>query len=213
MTTFKAAITAAAFVAASMAGINSAQALTLSYSTTYNGAINVTTGGGANTPESVPGSDFYGNTFVAPTDPNFPTAPTYGFYDDYIFNITSAAGTNSVTSTINLGTLEVTNLQARLYALPGAFNPNTVPGGGCPGGCLASWSSTVTAANVTYTVLNYTGPLAPGSYVLEIRGDAVGANGGSYSGVLNLQAVPVPAAAWLFGSAVAGLGWLRRRAR
>lgn len=28
---------------------------------------------------------------------------------------------------------------------------------------------------------------------------------------ITLQAVPVPAAAWLFGSALAGLGWLRRR--
>ncbi|HJP04021.1 MAG: VPLPA-CTERM sorting domain-containing protein [Gammaproteobacteria bacterium] len=26
-----------------------------------------------------------------------------------------------------------------------------------------------------------------------------------------LTAVPVPAAAWLFGSALAGLGWIRRR--
>ena len=28
---------------------------------------------------------------------------------------------------------------------------------------------------------------------------------------ITLQAVPVPAAVWLFGSALAGLGWLRRR--
>jgi hypothetical protein len=28
---------------------------------------------------------------------------------------------------------------------------------------------------------------------------------------ITLQAVPVPAAAWLFGSALAGLGWLRRK--
>jgi len=28
---------------------------------------------------------------------------------------------------------------------------------------------------------------------------------------ITLQAVPIPAAVWLFGSALAGLGWLRRR--
>jgi len=28
---------------------------------------------------------------------------------------------------------------------------------------------------------------------------------------INVSAVPVPAAVWLFGSALAGLGWIRRK--
>ena len=28
---------------------------------------------------------------------------------------------------------------------------------------------------------------------------------------VNVSAVPIPAAVWLFGSALAGLGWLRRK--
>jgi hypothetical protein len=193
--------------------IGSVQAMPVSYSTTYNGSINVTTGGGANTVLPVPGSDFYGNTFAAPTL-NFaspPAAAAYGFYDDFIFTIPVGAGSNSVTSSISIpGALEITGLQSRLFALPLGYVPGSTVGIGCPGGCVAAWGTTVAAANVTYTVLNPI-TLGPGSYVLQIRGDATGAFGGSYSGVLNLTAVPVPAALWLFGSAVGGLGLLRRR--
>ena len=44
--------------------------------------------------------------------------------------------------------------------------------------------------------------------------DACGFNGGfcaDLSGQVVANVVPVPAAAWLFGSALAGLGWLRRK--
>lgn len=201
----------AALVAISMFHGGSAQAMPVSYSTTYNGSINVTTGAGANTALPVPGSDFYGNTFAAPTL-NFtaPAAATgFGFYDDFIFTIPVGAGTNSVTSSISIpGSLQISGLQSRLFALPLGYTGGAL--GACPGGCLAVWGTTVAAANVTYTVLN---PilLGPGSYVLQIRGDATGAFGGSYSGVLNLTAIPVPAAVWLFGSALGGLGLLKRR--
>ena len=50
--------------------------------------------------------------------------------------------------------------------------------------------------------------------VLDIAGPDIRAIfGGSPSGTTNLvlQTVPVPAAVWLFGSALAGLGWVRRR--
>ena len=201
----------AALAALSMFCIGSAQAMPLSYSTTYNGAINVTTGAGANTVQPVPGSDFYGNTFIAPTL-NFvsPAAATgFGFYDDFIFTIPVGAGSNSVTSSITIpGALQITGLQSRLFALPGGYTGGAL--GACPGGCIAVWGTTVAAGNVTYTVLDPI-VLGPGSYVLQIRGDATGAAGGSYSGVLNLTAVPVPAAVWLFGSALGGLGLLRRR--
>jgi hypothetical protein len=194
-----------------MSYIGGAQAMPLSYSTTYNGAINVTTGAGANTVQPVPGSDFYGNTFTAPTL-NFvsPAAATgFGFYDDFIFTIPVGAGSNSVTSSISIpGSLQISGLQSRLFALPLGYTGGAL--GACPGGCIAVWGTTVAAANVTYTVLDPI-VLGPGSYVLQIRGDATGAAGGSYSGVLNLTAVPVPAAVWLFGGALGGLGLLRRR--
>ena len=51
----------------------------------------------------------------------------------------------------------------------------------------------------------------------EVFGDFIGnarlynAQGLAVSDNLAITAVPVPAAVWLFGSALAGLGWLRRR--
>jgi hypothetical protein len=45
----------------------------------------------------------------------------------------------------------------------------------------------------------------PGTYSLKIYGD----DGAAYSGTIS--AVPLPAAAWLFGSALLGLGAMRRK--
>lgn len=50
-------------------------------------------------------------------------------------------------------------------------------------------------------------PLGPGTYSYVIQQTGMDLN--SYS--LKFQVVPVPAAAWLFGSALGLLGWLRRR--
>ena len=51
------------------------------------------------------------------------------------------------------------------------------------------------------------------AYDINASGQIVGVgtlSDGS-SGAFMLTAVPVPAAIWLFGSALAGLGWLRRK--
>jgi hypothetical protein len=107
--------------------------------------------------------------------------------------------------------LGISNLQARLFELT---TPLPYIGAPPSGTLMQAWGSafscgtgcsgeTVVLAN---TVLN------PGTYVLQLRGIVSGSLSGSYGGALNLTAIPVPAAAWLFGSALAGLGWLRRRA-
>lgn len=49
------------------------------------------------------------------------------------------------------------------------------------------------------------------NYYLLVTGDATGAKGGSYTGNYAVAAVPLPAAVWLFGSALAGLAVVRRR--
>lgn len=55
-----------------------------------------------------------------------------------------------------------------------------------------------------------TGVLTAGTvYNLTIVGDATGLAGGDYTG--SITAVPVPAAAWLFGSALIGLAGMSRR--
>jgi len=58
-------------------------------------------------------------------------------------------------------------------------------------------ASSSTYNNETFATLGIT----PGPYVSFWEGDSI-----------TLNVVPVPAAVWLFGSALAGLGWMRRKA-
>jgi hypothetical protein len=63
------------------------------------------------------------------------------------------------------------------------------------------------------TLLNYL--LAPGSYTVAAAGASTAAVSANRSGTVSFSAtpVPVPAAVWLMGSALAGLGAFRRRSR
>lgn len=159
----------------------------------------------------VPSSFTYSHSFNSPTT-TIPGSPGsgYGFYDDFVFQITSAS-TNSITSTIDFaGILQINNLQVRLYNAAG----NSFPVLGAPvTPSIDAWSSPVNYGPTTGTVAVLpTTVLGAGTYVLEVRGNVVGASGGSYSGVLNIAAVPIPGAVWLFGSALAGLVSVRRKA-
>jgi hypothetical protein len=159
---------------------------------------------------TIAGSYTYGHGYGAPTGQLQGAPAGFGFYDSYVFTITDAV-TNSITSTIDLGSLQVSNLQVRLYSLVG----NTVPTLGLPAGTVYSaWSTGISGPGFsgTYAVIPET-VLGAGTYVLEVRGNATGATGGSYSGVLNLTPVPLPGAVWLLGSGLLGfLGFARRRA-
>ena len=53
--------------------------------------------------------------------------------------------------------------------------------------------------------------LANTVYTINLTGVVTGAIGGGYDGALRVAAVPVPAAAWLFGSAILGLTLFSRR--
>lgn len=187
--------------------------LDLSYSTTGDTGQS---GVGAVTNTTAPNSYTYGNTFGNLTTTLYTpvSGPSAGinfeFYDDFVFTITGAT-VNSVSSTVNLGNiLAINNLQARLYNASG--NPSLPVLGTPVGGAIDAWSSSYSSgsSNITVAVLNDT-PLSAGTYVLELRGSVSGSAGGSYSGVLNVAPVPVPAAAWLMGSALLGLVGARRR--
>jgi hypothetical protein len=161
---------------------------------------------------AVGGSAFYGDTFIGPTSTiSGSPSPGYGFYDDFYFTVASGVATDSITSTINLGNLAINGLQVRLYDLSG--NPPPVLGGPVHGTLVQSWSNPISPApGITgdVEVLNTTLTQA-GTYVLEVRGNATGSLGGSYSGSLNVSSVPVPAALPLLLSGLGLLGGLARK--
>jgi hypothetical protein len=197
---------AAAGLCLVQAGNASATEMNLSYEETSSGVI---TGDGTGTVfTQLPASDAYSNK-LGPLTGSVPGAPGFNFYDDYVFTV-AATAVDSLTSEVNLATLSLGNLEERVYSIGG--NP-TLPVVGTPDGFQTAWTSPVTvgAGNETgmFTVLNPT-TLTGGTYVLEIRGDVTGSAGGSYSGNLNLNPVPLPAA---FPLLLSGLGLLGGFAR
>jgi hypothetical protein len=187
---------------------NASAAMSLSYEETSSGVI---TGNGAGTDfTKLPASDGYTNTLAAMTG-SVPGAPGFNFYDDYVFTVANAT-VDSVTSEINLGTLSIDNLEERVYSTAG--NPTLPAVTGTPAGFQTNWTSPLnfTAGNESgmFTVMSPT-MLAAGTYVLEIRGDVSGSGGGTYSGELNLDPVPLPAALPLLFSGLGLLGGILRK--
>ena len=67
----------------------------------------------------------------------------------------------------------------------------------------------------TYTFTAMAGPDVSGGVTLQLGavcGAAGGCNADVYFDNISITAVPVPAAVWLFGSALGVFGWLKRRA-
>jgi hypothetical protein len=161
----------------------------------------------------VPGSYQFTHGFGGPTgqldgstSTNYPAG--FGFYDDFVFTITDAIA-DAIASTIEIqNLLNISGLQLRLFSLAS----NTVPTLGVPNPTAAvSWSSQISGQGFSGTVVVIpVTTLAAGTYVLEARGNVTGQVGGSYSGVLNLAPVPLPAAAWLLLSGLGGLAAFAR---
>jgi len=188
--------------------------LNIGYSETYNGSNTVLSGSGVINSLVAPSSSTYAHTFDNPTLVIPATVGVsnavpggFGFYDDFLFTIPDAT-TNSIASTISLSNiLGISDLQVRLYS---ATQSNPLPILGKPDGTVIDGWTTIIAPGSSVSVVSPTN-LGAGTYVLEVRGNVFGSSGGSYSGVLNVAAVPVPATLWLFGSAIGGLITLRRR--
>lgn len=207
-------LTLAGIIAIGCAAPTFAATLDLGYSQTYNGSTAVVAGSGTvNTLGAGSTSSTYAHTFTAPT-PIIPetvglsvSVPAgFGFYDDFLFTIPSAS-TNSITSTIGFSNiLNIDNLQVRIY---NAATNSPLPVLGTPNGTVLEGWTTLVAPGSSISIVAPNN-LNAGTYVLEVRGTVTGSAGGSYSGVLNVAPVPLPAALWLFGSAVGGMLTLRR---
>lgn len=79
---------------------------------------------------------------------------------------------------------------------------------------LTSGPRTISAFDLGFDGFSGVDGLTPGDLVFIGNGIALGGTGPTLGGgeLMTFQVVPVPAAAWLFGSALGLLGWARRRA-
>jgi len=165
------------------------------------------------------GSYGIGNTFNSATGvtPLYTGGP--GFVDAYLFSV-SSSDADALAATITLGGAYVIDgLSVRLYGLgdnspaghsssAGLVLPDTSPNGFYVNGTTTV--STVNGATVTTAAIEPT-MLAAGQYALEVWGTVAGADGGSYSGTLNLSSVPLPASGGLLLASLALIALAGRR--
>jgi hypothetical protein len=148
---------------------------------------------------SAPFSVSYGNTFSGPS--------LLSFYDDYTFTLSPAASLSSITASINLGSFfGIDNISARLYQGSGPFSAGNTP-------LMQAWSTPFSAApgiTGSTTVISLS-TLPADTYTLEIRGNVVGTYGGTYSGSLNVAAIPEPETYALLLAGLGLIGFVARR--
>ena len=213
-----------AIIAASVCGAFAVLHVTAADATTLTGTLSLsyeetgtTPAGGPGTVTNVPtvpATFNFGNSFAGPLQaiPNIPNTTTpYTFYDDFLISVPTNTG-DVLSSSIDLGTLGVNDLQVRLYSL--ATNPNPPVLGAPNPTAIEGWSQAITLAPGLTGSMSVITPttLSMGTYVLEVRGVTL-SSGGSYSGVMNLNPVPLPAALPLLLSGLGlAAGFLRRRA-
>ncbi len=120
----------------------------------------------------------------------------YGFDDAYAFTLSGPAVANSITASINLGSLlNIQNLQVRLFTYSGGIPVALSGDTGLPAGggslVVTGWTSMPASGTGWVAIFNDTN-LNPVSYVFEVRGLATGSAGGTYAGALQVGPVPLP---------------------
>lgn len=190
--------------------------------------------GGANQAINVPPTASFGFTdsfnqgsFVS-TGSNFGMTAYYGsaqtmagapwnFQDNILFSTNGALVQAQASAVLN----NVSDLQVRIISAnnPASNTPWDVTSA-ANAAALLSGSGVVTVQNGWTTnsipsLIDYSATMAnvvsPGNYILQIRGEAAPGVGSSYSGTITFTPVPLPAAAWLILSGLAGAGLAVRR--
>jgi hypothetical protein len=190
-------------------------------SSSGNTTTTATTPNGNDYALSVPGQysflDSFGkqtNTLTGPGTNS--TVGPYAFQDTYKFSLSQAANGDALAVSLNLNAgpnaiFDISNLQFRLYEVPSSSAPYglSIPANST---IVTKWMGTTGPSNGASIIANFSN-IQSGTYFLDVAGIADGSGGGTYLGQLNLSAVPLPAAAWLMLSGLAGLiGFKRKRA-
>ncbi len=132
-----------------------------------------------------------------------------GRADAYLFDNGNGLATNtpvdaSVIFTIsNAGSGASAAITAVSLELNGFINIDNF------GATLNGTALTLSSGSGGTTAL-FQGLLGDGMYTLLFSGDVTGSGGGIINGAIAVEAVPLPAAVWLFGSALIGLFSFRR---
>lgn len=143
------------------------------------------------------------------------TAGDYSFQDSYVFQVGASAGGDTAVATLNLPpSFGMADLQMRLYELiPGSSTPvvgQSLIGQPSVLSVISPWVGKP-GDDIQQIVANFSGLTPSGTYVLDIAGTATGSSGGQYFGALDLQPVPLPAAAWFLLSGIGALVLANRR--
>jgi hypothetical protein len=141
---------------------------------------------------------------------NYVGVVNVGGFDTWTINLLAPAGlTVDITTSQDTGEVNPYNVANAIALLDNITHvdlldgSNNIVGGADAVYSLANFGQLSTLTSfVNFSVGTL---LLPGAYTLKIYGD----DGAAYSGTIS--AVPLPAAAWLFGSALLGLGALRRK--
>jgi len=139
----------------------------------------------------------YVRKFTAPT--------TETFYDNFTFHLNTGASLSSMTSSLKSSYFGIDNISARLYQGSGPFNALSTP-------LIQAWSAPVSGFGANGSLTMFSLPeLLAGTYTMQIRGDVVGAKGGTYTSVLNVvAAIPEPET---YGMLLTGLALIALVAR
>jgi hypothetical protein len=115
-----------------------------------------------------------------------------GAVDDvFLFSVitnglTAGTGASATSTELSFGSANIFNIDNFKFALTNS---------------TGSLLTAIVAAGESVSI----NPIADGIYGILFQGTATGTNGGFVNGGVVLSAVPVPAAAWLFGSALIGM--------
>ena len=168
----------------------------------------------------VPGTYTFSNTLGAPagTLGTSPQVGSYSFQDSYVFTIAQGASGDVLTASLQLQfpgaptpTLDLSNLQFRLYQVVSSSTPPVAVGVPAGSTVVTSWMGL--ASPGTATISATFGNIGAGTYILDVAGLPSGSSGGMYGGAVQLTATPLPAAAWLLMSGAGLFGFATRRPR